>query len=147
MLKILRLIRLTSWGDGEWWMVFDFSYIISCHEWMWALWMKESNQITQMWLVSDFLDMNLFYFIIYKSHTCTQHVFLNFPNWWRQTSVHIVMTSRRWWLEDRVSWNYFFYYFDSFSDLNLLGYYVITYRTEIRHYFVILKFSTFPRLK
>jgi hypothetical protein len=54
-----------------------------------------------------------------------------------------------WWRAGvRVSWKYFFYYFDSFIDSNLLGYYGFTYIwTEIRHYFVILKFSNFSRLK
>ena len=28
-----------------------------------------------MWLLSDFLKMNLFYYIVYKSDTCTLHVF------------------------------------------------------------------------
>jgi hypothetical protein len=70
-----------------------------------------------MWLLSDFLKMNLFYYIIYKSDTCTLHVFRNFPNWWRQTSVHIV-TGRQsfmklfflllWQLYWRVLWNYIY---------------------------------------
>jgi hypothetical protein len=28
-----------------------------------------------------FLEINLFYYIIYKSDTCTLHVFRKFPNW------------------------------------------------------------------
>ena len=33
--------------------------------------------------------MNIFYYIIYKSDTCTLHVFRNVPNRWRQQSGHI----------------------------------------------------------
>jgi hypothetical protein len=91
-----------------------------------------------MWLLSDFLKMNLFYYIIYKSDTCTLHVFRNIPNWWRQPSVHIMMTSK-WWLEVRVSWNYFFFCFGSFIRLNLLGYY-LNWKKALFRYFKISKF-------
>jgi hypothetical protein len=54
-----------------------------------------------------------------------------------------------WWWAGNSDWkSAFIYYFDSFNDLNLLGYYGITYIwTEIRHYFVILRFTNFSCLK
>jgi hypothetical protein len=80
-----------------------------------------------MWLLSDFLKMNLFCYIIYKSDTCTLHVFRIFSELvtsdvsaHRDDEKEIVTGSQSF-------MKLFFYYFDSFINLNLLGYYGIIY--------------------
>jgi hypothetical protein len=81
-------------GNDEWFLIFHILHRVM-NEYKHCE-CKKVIKSRKMWLLSDFLKMNLFFYIIFKSDTCKMNlffyiifksdtctvcVFCNFPNW------------------------------------------------------------------